>query len=85
MEILRLGVKSELQLPAYVTATAMPDPSHICNLHRSSWQCGILDPLSKARDRTCILMNTSWVRSLLSHDGNSKVKHIYIFFFFLSF
>ena len=34
------GVESELQLPAYITATAMPDPSHVCHLHHSSWQCG---------------------------------------------
>ena len=27
MDVLRLGVKSELQLPAYTTATAMPDPN----------------------------------------------------------
>ena len=33
LEVLRLGVKSELQLPAYVTATAMPDPSLICDIH----------------------------------------------------
>ena len=26
MEVPRLGVTSELQLPAYTTATAMPDP-----------------------------------------------------------
>ena len=38
MEVPRLGVKSELQLPAYSTATAMPDLSCICNLHRSSCQ-----------------------------------------------
>ena len=38
MEVSRLGVESELQLLAYATATAMPDPSHICNLHHSSWQ-----------------------------------------------
>ena len=28
----RLGVKSEVQLPAYTTATAMPDLSRICIL-----------------------------------------------------
>ena len=26
LEVRRLGVESELQLPAYTTATAMPDP-----------------------------------------------------------
>ena len=26
MEIIRLGIESELQLPAYTTATATPDP-----------------------------------------------------------
>ena len=61
MEVPRLGVESELQLPDYVTATATPDPSHICNLHYSSQQCHILNPLSKARDQTRILMDISWV------------------------
>ena len=37
MEVSRIGVKSELQLPAYTTATAMWDPSRICKLHYSSW------------------------------------------------
>ena len=32
MEVPRLEVKSELQLAAYTTATAMPDPSRICEL-----------------------------------------------------
>ena len=54
MEVPRLGVKSELelQLPAYATATARPDLSHVCNLHRSSWRRQGLNPLSRARDRT---------------------------------
>ena len=50
-EVPRLGVKLELQLLAYLTATAMPDPSCFCDLHHSSWQCRILMPLNKARDR----------------------------------
>ena len=36
MEVPRLAVKLELQLPACTTATAMQDPNHICNLHHSS-------------------------------------------------
>ena len=60
-EVPRLGVELELQLLAYTTATAMPDPSHICELHYSSQQHWIFNPLSEARDGTCILMNTSWV------------------------
>ena len=67
----RLQVKSELQLLAYTTATAMPDLSHVCSLHSSSWQCRILNPLSRARDQTNGLMDTSWVLNLLSHCGNS--------------
>ena len=38
MEVPRLGVESELQLPVHTTATAMTNPSHICNLYHSSWQ-----------------------------------------------
>ena len=44
MGVPRVGVKSELQLPAYTTATATPDPSHVCDLHHSSWQCWIRNP-----------------------------------------
>ena len=61
MEIPRLGVKLELQLPAYTTATAIWDLSHICDLHHSSWQRRIPKPLSKAGARTCILMDASQI------------------------
>ena len=44
--------------PAYTTATARPDPSLVWNLHHSLWQLRILNPLSKARDKTCILTDT---------------------------
>jgi len=59
MDVPRLGVKSELQLPAYTTATAMQDPNHTCHLHCRLWQPWILNPLSKARDQTCILTDTT--------------------------
>ena len=61
MELLRLGVESELYLPAYATGTATPDLSCICDLHHSSWQLWILDASSEARAWTCILIDTSWV------------------------
>ena len=60
MEVPRLGVESELQLPAYTTATPIPDLSHVCDLHHSSQPHWILDPLIEVRDRTCILMDPSW-------------------------
>jgi len=59
MEVPRLGVESEL--PSYTTATAMRNPSCVFDLHHSSWQCWILNPLSKARDQTHILMDTSQI------------------------
>ena len=59
MQVPRPGVESELQLLAY--ATTKPDLSHICHLPHSSRQCQILNPLSKARDQTHILIDTSWL------------------------
>ena len=53
MEVPGLGINSELQLPAYTRATATLDLSHVFDLHHSSWQCWILNQLSKTRDRTC--------------------------------
>ena len=73
-DVPQLGVESELQLPAYTTATATPDTSCICNLHHSSRQWPILNPLSKARDRTCILMDSSQVCFHWSTTGTPQVK-----------
>ena len=56
MEVPRLGVELELQLPAYTKATTTQVLSRICDLHHSSWQCWILNPLSEAGDRTRILV-----------------------------
>jgi len=36
IKVPKLGVESELQLPACATATAMPDPSLVWELHHSS-------------------------------------------------
>ena len=73
MEVPRLEVKWELQLPACATATAMQDLSCVCDLHHSSRQHRILDPPSKARDQTRILMDPGRVGVTLSHEGNSHI------------
>ena len=51
MEVPGLGVELELQLPDYTTATAtaMQDLSSLFDLHHSSQQRQILNPLSEAR------------------------------------
>ena len=56
MKVPGLGVELELQLGP-TPQPQQPDPSHICDLCHSLWQCRIL-PLSKARDQTCILTKT---------------------------
>ena len=58
-------------MPAYTIAIAMWNPSHFCDLHHSSWQCRIVNPLSKARDRTHNLMVPCRIRVPLGHNGNS--------------
>ena len=70
-QVPRLGVELKLQPLAYTTSTAMPDPSHVCDVHHSSWQHQILKPLSEAGDRSRNLMDPSWVCQLLSPEGNS--------------
>jgi len=54
MEVPGLG----LQLPAYATATAMPDLSHICSYTEACGHARSLTHLSKAGDRTHILTDT---------------------------
>ena len=71
-EVPRLGLKLELLPLAYARATAMPDESQICNLHYSSRQCQILNPLSEARDRTCNLMVPSRICFHCSTTGTPQ-------------
>ena len=74
MEVPRLGVKSELQLQAYTTTTAIPDLSCICDLCHSLRQCQFLNPLNEARDPTHLFMDTSCVLKTLSHNKSSKLS-----------
>ena len=70
LEVPRLGVESELQLPAYTTATAMWDPSRNCDLHQSSRQRWISDPLHEGRDLTHhSYTNTTVMNLLLPKDS----------------
>ena len=62
----------------------MPDPSCICHLHHSSWQRQILNALSKARDRTGILMDTSQVCDYWATMGIPRLLTIFLSFFFFN-
>jgi len=73
MEVPRLGVELELQLPAYTTATATRGLNHVWNLHYSSRQLQILNPLSRARDQTCVLMDTGQVHYHWATRGTSCI------------
>ena len=57
MKYPRLGVDSDAILATYTTATATWDLSHICDLHRSSWQYQILNTLM----RPGIEPTSSWI------------------------
>ena len=85
MEVPRSGAESELQVPAYTTATATWDPSHTCDLHHSSRQHWIPDPLSEARDRTHNLKDTSWIYFCSSMMGTLLyVDFTQVFFHLIS-
>ena len=81
VEFLRLGVKLELQLWAYTTATAMQYLSCVFDLHHSSWQRQIPNPLSQARDQTRSLMGPSLIHfrcarwELLESSFESKLQN----------
>ena len=64
-----LGVEWELQLEP------TPQPQqYICNLHYSLWQLWILNPLSEARDQTCILMDNSRVHYCCATTGTPSLE-----------
>ena len=58
---------SRIRAVAYTTVTTTPDPSHICDLHQSSQQRWILNPL--ARDGTCNLVDTSQIHFHWARTG----------------
>ena len=76
MEVPRLGVKLELRLLAYTTATAIAtqDLSRICNLHQGSQQCQILHPLSEARDQTWVLTDATQIHFRCTTMGTPGLR-----------
>ena len=83
VEVPRLEVQSELQLPGYTTATAMRNLSCTCNLYHSSPQCWILNLLSQAKDWTCIFMDTSQICTHCSTGTSVYVCFRCVVFFYL--
>ena len=79
MEVPRLGVESQIQLLACTTATATWDPNYVCKLHHSSWQQSIPEPLSEARDQTCIFIDTSQIHFLCTTMVTPYTIFIYLF------
>jgi len=66
----------ELQLLAYTTARTTWDPRHICDLHHSSWQCLVLNPLIEGGIKPASSQTLCQVLKPLSHKGNSR-KYIF--------
>ena len=74
MEVLRLGVESELQLLVYATATAMQDPSCIYDYTTAHGNTGSFTEW--ARDRICVLTDTT---KGSSPPKSQRELHTYIF------
>ena len=79
MEIPRLGVELELLPPAYATATAMPDPSRVCNLHHKLTATRILNPLSEASGQSRNLMVPSRIRFCCAMTGTLELLGFFNF------
>ena len=62
MEVPRLGVELELYLLAYTTAKQCRIQVTSVTYPTAHGNAGILNPLSKARDRICILMDPRHIR-----------------------
>ena len=83
VEVPRRGVELELQPPTYTTATAMWDLTCVCeDLYHSLPQHQIFNPLSEARDRTHILMDTSPIHFCFTETGTPPINFVSAQFFF---
>ena len=82
MEIPRLEVKSRAAAACLRHSHSNSNPGSesclACDLHHSSQQCRILNPLSEARDQIHILMDTSWFPNPPSHSRHSSFSFLSI-------
>ena len=69
---------SQARGPVRATAANLWDLNLVCDLHQSSWQRWILSPLSKARDWTWVLMDTSQVRYHWAMTGTPNAEIIWL-------
>ena len=67
----------------YTTAAAKPDLSFISDLHHTSQQCRILNPLREASDRTCILIDISQICFRWAGTGTRTTFNWRIFYYFM--
>ena len=82
MEVPRLGVliRATYSCPAYATATAMPDPSRLYDLHHSSQQC------QTHWARPGIQPATSWfLVGFVNHWAMMGTPVFFILYIFISF
>ena len=73
---------SQARGPIGTIATSLPtaDPSRICDLHHSSQQRQILNPLSEARDRTCNLRFVNhWATTGTLPYSFQSLLEVYVF------
>ena len=77
MEVPRLGVESDLQLPAYTTDTARQDLSCICDLQPQLMATPDPRPteLSEGEDSTYIVMDTSRIWFCCATTGTLRRVH----------
>ena len=57
----------------------------VCDLHPISWQRWIPNPMSEARDRTCILMDTSLIHFRCATIGTPKFFIFFVYAFLFCF
>ena len=63
-------------------AASSADLSYVCNLHHSWWQCRILNSLTRAKNWTRVLMDTSQVCFHCTTMGTPRV-HFYLAIMFI--